>query len=89
MEKELKGVQEQRDEAWRAGAPVPQGAATASPSPPHGDGIAPELRVPRLINRYFWLIDHYLNSGEQRKRIEEVLERVRELDPMVHIAYTT
>jgi tetratricopeptide (TPR) repeat protein len=45
--------------------------------------------VPRLINRYFWLIDHYRTVGEQRERVEEVLARVRELDPRVHRDYTT
>jgi hypothetical protein len=45
--------------------------------------------VPRLINRYFWLIDHYLTVGEQRERVEEVLDRIRELDPRVHREYTT
>ncbi len=48
-----------------------------------------ELLVPRLINRYFWLIDHYLAAGEQRDRIEEVLEKIRDLDPQVHREYTT
>jgi tetratricopeptide (TPR) repeat protein len=48
-----------------------------------------ELVVPRLINRYFWLIDHYLAAGEQRERIEEVLEKIRDLDPQVHREYTT
>jgi len=48
-----------------------------------------ELLVPRLINRYFWLIDHYLAAGEQRERIEEVLEKIRDLDPQVHREYTT
>ena len=45
--------------------------------------------MPRLINRYFWLIDHYLAAGEQRERIEEVLEKIRDLDPQVHREYTT
>ncbi|HUI71460.1 MAG TPA: hypothetical protein VL354_13150 [Spirochaetia bacterium] len=48
-----------------------------------------DLVVPRLINRYFWLIDHYLATGEQRERIEEVLDKIRELDPQVHKEYTT
>jgi tetratricopeptide (TPR) repeat protein len=48
-----------------------------------------ELTTPRLINRYFWLIDHYLAAGEQRERIEEVLEKIRDLDPRVHKEYTT
>ncbi len=49
---------------------------------------ARELLVPRLINRYMWLIDHYLAVGEQRERIEEVLAKMRVLDPRVHREYT-
>ncbi len=44
---------------------------------------------PRLLTRYFWLIDHYLMAGEPRRRIDEVLERIREIDPQVHAEYTT
>ena len=42
----------------------------------------------RLINHYFWLIDHYLASGEERPKIEEVLERIKALDPVVFKEYT-
>jgi tetratricopeptide (TPR) repeat protein len=45
--------------------------------------------LPRLLTRYFWLIDHYQMAGEPRRRIDEVLERIRELDPQVHAEYTT
>ncbi len=48
-----------------------------------------ERAVPRLINRYFWLIDHYLTTGEPRERVEEVLQKLKETDPAVHEAYTT
>lgn len=51
-------------------------------------GAAREVLVPRLINRYFWLIDHYLAAGEPRERIEEILAKIRELDPRVHREYT-
>ena len=44
--------------------------------------------VPRLINHYFWLIDHYLASGEERQKIEEVLERIKALDPAIYKEYT-
>jgi tetratricopeptide (TPR) repeat protein len=47
-----------------------------------------ERAVPRLINRYFWLIDHYMTTGEPRERIEEVLGKLRETDPGVHAEYT-
>jgi tetratricopeptide (TPR) repeat protein len=48
-----------------------------------------ERAVPRLINRYFWLIDHYMTTGEPRERVEEVLAKLRETDPGVHEEYTT
>jgi tetratricopeptide (TPR) repeat protein len=48
-----------------------------------------EQSVPRLINRYFWLIDHYMATGEPRERVEEVLARLRETDPRVYEEYTT
>jgi hypothetical protein len=53
--------------------------------------IEPRARglAPRLINRYFWLIDHYITVGESRRKIEEVLERIREIDPGVYREYAT
>jgi tetratricopeptide (TPR) repeat protein len=50
-------------------------------------GGARELLVPRLANRYIWLIEHELGAGEPRERIDEVLEKIRELDPRVHRDY--
>jgi tetratricopeptide (TPR) repeat protein len=44
--------------------------------------------VARLINHYFWLIDHYLASGEERQKIDEVLERIKAVDPVVFREYT-
>jgi len=52
-------------------------------------GPGRERAVPRLINRYFWLIDHYMTTGEPRERVEEVLAKLRETDPGVHEEYTT
>jgi len=52
-------------------------------------GGARELLVPRLLNRYFWLIDHYMSTNEPRERIDEVLGKIRELDPRVHNEYTS
>jgi tetratricopeptide (TPR) repeat protein len=45
--------------------------------------------TPRLINHYFWLVDHYLNSGEDRQKIEEVLGKIKELDPEIYNEYVT
>ncbi len=43
--------------------------------------------IPRLINHYFWLIDHYLNSGEERQKVEEVLTKIKQLNPEVYSEY--
>jgi len=45
------------------------------------------LLSPRLINRYFWLIDHYVNSGEEKSRIDETLLKIKLLDPGVYERY--
>jgi tetratricopeptide (TPR) repeat protein len=46
------------------------------------------LLVPRLINRYFWLIDHYIAAKEDRSKIDEVLLKVRLLDQSIYKQYT-
>ena len=46
-----------------------------------------EYLVPRLLNRYFWLIDHYVNSRENRERVEEVLKKIKQLDETVYEHY--
>lgn len=46
-----------------------------------------ELIKPRLINRYFWLIDHYKSAGEAQGRIDEVLVRIRSVDADVYHQY--
>ncbi len=43
--------------------------------------------VPRLVYRYFWLIDHYVSVGEDRTRIEETILKIQLLDPRVHQMY--
>jgi tetratricopeptide (TPR) repeat protein len=45
------------------------------------------LLVPRLINRYFWLIDHYVQAKEDRSKVAEVLLKIRLLDPSIHKQY--
>jgi hypothetical protein len=42
---------------------------------------------PRLINRYFWLIDHYLSSGDSREKVDEVIERIRDINPSIYNEY--
>jgi tetratricopeptide (TPR) repeat protein len=46
------------------------------------------ILVPRLINRYFWLLDHYQRSANEQKRIQETLLKIRSLSPRIHELYT-
>ena len=43
--------------------------------------------VPRLIKHYFWLIDHYVATGEEKAKIEDVLEKVKGLEPTIYREY--
>lgn len=45
--------------------------------------------LPRLINRYFWLVDHYVSVKEDREKIEEALLNIRVLDPLIHKQYVS
>lgn len=51
-----------------------------------GTGDA-ELIRPRLINRYFWLIDHYIAVKESQGKVEEVLLKIRSVDDDVYHQY--
>jgi tetratricopeptide (TPR) repeat protein len=42
----------------------------------------------RLVNRYFWLIDHYRMTKESREKIDEVMLKIRELSPALYDEYT-
>jgi tetratricopeptide (TPR) repeat protein len=42
---------------------------------------------PRLINRYFWLIDHYENTRDDRGLIEEVLLKIKVADQEIYDLY--
>ncbi len=44
--------------------------------------------VPRLINRYFWLVDHTVAAREDRAKVEEILLKIRLVDPAIHKQYT-
>ncbi len=41
----------------------------------------------RLINRYFWLIDHYVHTNEDSAKIDEVLLRLRGLNSQIYRQY--
>lgn len=42
---------------------------------------------PRLINRYFWLIDHYENTREDPELIEEILLKIKVIDSEIYERY--
>jgi tetratricopeptide (TPR) repeat protein len=42
---------------------------------------------PRLLNRYFWLIDYYENRREDHELIEEVLLKIKVIDPEFYEQY--
>lgn len=50
-------------------------------------GSEDSLLKPRLINHYFWLIDYYRNTNEEVARINEVLLKIKLLDPTVYDRY--
>jgi tetratricopeptide (TPR) repeat protein len=44
--------------------------------------------IPKLLNHYFWLIDHYICAGEDKSKIEEVLGKIKMLDNDIYLEYT-
>ena len=46
-----------------------------------------EVYIPRLINKYFWLIDHYISIKEDRSTIDEVLMNIKLLSPSIYQQY--
>jgi tetratricopeptide (TPR) repeat protein len=48
----------------------------------------PSLLIPRLINHYFWLIDHYVTIDGERVKINENLLKIKLLDPTIYEKYT-
>jgi tetratricopeptide (TPR) repeat protein len=51
------------------------------------DGSRRSVLLPRLINRYFWLADCYINRREPKERIDEILLKIKLLDPNVYKLY--
>ncbi|MDR2535824.1 MAG: tetratricopeptide repeat protein [Treponema sp.] len=46
-----------------------------------------DLLKPRLINRYFWLIDHYENTREDPSQVEETMLKIKVIDPVIYERY--
>jgi tetratricopeptide (TPR) repeat protein len=46
-----------------------------------------EELIPKILNHYFWLIDHYVSSGEDREKIEEILQKIKAIDQKIYRDY--
>lgn len=45
------------------------------------------LLEPRLLNKYFWLIDHLIATKSERAKIDEILEKVKGLNSEIYEKY--
>ena len=52
------------------------------------EGVEADLIIPRLINNYFRLIDHYTTVMEDRTKINEILLKIKLLNADVYERYT-
>jgi hypothetical protein len=50
-------------------------------------GMEAALLVPRLINRYLWLIDHYENSKADPALVEETMLKIKIANPAIYEQY--
>lgn len=46
-----------------------------------------EYLTPRLLNSYFWLIDHYVMTHEDASKVNEILLKIKILDSSVYEMY--
>lgn len=46
-----------------------------------------KILTPRLLNRYFWLVDYYVSSKESESKISDVLLRIQVLDEGICKSY--
>lgn len=51
------------------------------------EGADVRCLTPRLVNHYFWLIDHYIMTKEMKSKIDEVLLKIKLLDASVYKQY--
>jgi len=42
---------------------------------------------PRLLNRFFWLIDHYIATGDSREKVDDVLRHIRDINHSIYEHY--
>jgi len=56
----------------------------------NGDALGDKSRVkPRLLNRYFWLIDYCEHNRDTTGLIDETMLKIKFIDPLVHEHYRT
>ncbi|MDR0600568.1 MAG: hypothetical protein LBG84_10935 [Treponema sp.] len=67
----------------RGGALLGRGGSLGRKETPPGSGPL----IPRLINRYLWLIDHYENTRADPVLIEETMLKIKLADPAVYERY--
>jgi len=54
----------------------------------HDGATARPLVLPKLLYRYFWLIDHFFSVKEERSKIEDILLNIKLLDQRIYELYT-
>lgn len=47
-----------------------------------------EILIPKLLNNYFWLVDHYVLTKEKVTKINEILLKIKILDNTIYKLYT-
>jgi len=53
----------------------------------NGQSNREERTIPRLLNRYFWLVDHFLINNEPRNKVEEILNKIKILNNSIYEQY--
>ncbi len=43
--------------------------------------------TPRLLNRYFWLIDHLISAREDKSKVDDILQKIRDTSPPIYEEY--
>ncbi|TFG64555.1 MAG: tetratricopeptide repeat protein [Spirochaetales bacterium] len=51
------------------------------------EGKDEQFVVPRLINRYFWMIDHIMGNKSERDKLQDFLDRIKKLDAEIYELY--
>lgn len=51
------------------------------------DGKDKRYIIPRLLNRYFWLVDHIMNTKSERDKLQDVLNKIKKIDSGIYDLY--